>query len=162
VIFHDDYTPPERVYYFREVTFSQFNGRRLVRATAAGADADVPRDFPARREPVPEKGDRLLPARSVATTVVLIEEHARPPALVNATERSPRDTPTPKVSRLPYAAKPRVREGPPAELRFSRAGDPAWGEALRKHYLAGPEDPRYRKLADEIAASLKPADRGQP
>jgi transglutaminase-like putative cysteine protease len=162
VIFHDDYTPPERVYYFREVAFSQFNGRRLVRATAAGGDADVPREFPARREAVPENGGQLLPALSVATTVVLIDEHARPPALVNATELEPRDNPNPKVFRLAYGVKSRVLEVSPQVLRFARAGNPAWGEALRNHYLAGPEDPRYRKLADEIAAGLKPADRGQP
>ena len=46
VVLRDDYSPPSSVYYFRQTVFSQYNGRRLVRATRSDVDRDVVDEFP--------------------------------------------------------------------------------------------------------------------
>jgi hypothetical protein len=53
-----------------------------------------------------------------------------------------------------------VRVDPYDLLKDRRAGDPRWSEALCKHYLGYPKDPRYRALSDRIInAALKPEQR---
>ena len=50
---HNNYTPPRGYYYFRQDSFSQYNGVRLVRAVEPGFDTDVPGQFPTAHIAVP-------------------------------------------------------------------------------------------------------------
>jgi transglutaminase-like putative cysteine protease len=162
VLLHDDYRPVEKAFYFRTGAFSQFNGQKLVRATRPGVDADVADGLPGRRVDLPV-GPRLPGYRkSVRTTVSLVGDLSQPLALVGATALKPRPNPDPKTFHRAYAVTSEVLAVPYPRLLGLRAGSPAWSEAVRRHYLAYPNDPRYRKLAEEIAGTLPAWRRNQP
>lgn len=194
VSFHDDYTPRHGSYYFRQDAFSQFNGNRLVRAGESDVDRDVPNDFPIQHTEVPSLGvspsdpltqllDKITgkspastaPARdpktifrTIATTVSLITAHSRPFGLPNVQSLDSRENADPKTFRLTYHATSRVLKVPTWDLGDCRPGDPSWSPETWKHYLALPDDPRYRKLAEEAVAAaiddarLKPQYRQSP
>ena len=203
VSLHDDYTPSDGGYYFRQDAFSQFNGARLIRAVEAGFDSDVPGEFPTRHQKVP----RLPPPRRpldlraigsswlghlalamlgppprepgdveaspkidvpVSVTISLITGHSRPFSLTNVESLDPRQNADPGSFCATYDETSRGLAVPLWNLAGRKAGDAAWTAEVWKHYLAIPDDPRYRKLAEEILASsldeamLKPEYRGSP
>jgi transglutaminase-like putative cysteine protease len=158
VLLHDDFTPVEGGFYLRQIASSQFNGKRLVRATLAGADDDVPHKLPTKLEEI--AATKGLPGKLIPTTVYFFEDHAQLPALVKAVAVGPKQNPNPKMFVAAYDVKSLVQDVPYLGLAGAAAGNPAWGEALRRHYLAYPNDPRYRELAEQILASLPPAQRG--
>jgi transglutaminase-like putative cysteine protease len=158
VLLHDDFTPVEGGFYFRQVASSQFNGKRLVRATLAGADGDVPAKLPTKPEEI--AAAKGLPGKLIPTTVYFFEDHAQLPALVKPVAVGPKQNPNPKLFVAAYDVKSLVQDVPYGGLAGLPAGNPGWGEALRRHYLAYPNDPRYRELAEQILATLPPSQRG--
>jgi hypothetical protein len=78
VLLHDDYSPPNGVYYFRQGAFSQFNGRRLVATTRDGLDRDVADMFPVDKIDLPEAPEAGLDRATLETTVALLADHPRP------------------------------------------------------------------------------------
>jgi hypothetical protein len=69
----------------------------------------------------------------------------------------PRDNPDPKTFQVVYAVESvawvKTAKGHPYQLLTGyKAGDPSWSAAVREHYLAYPNDPRYKELADRILA----------
>ena len=157
VLFHDDYSPPGGVYYFRQGTFSQFNGRRLVVSTRQDIDLDVASGFsPVRSEvrEVPRSGGFRT---SLDTTVALMADHTRPFALESAVSFTPTDNPNPDRFRRAYRAQSMVLTSRHAGLLGQQAGSEDWSEQQWQHYLQLPDDPRYTRLAEEIVAQLPPA-----
>jgi hypothetical protein len=94
--------------------------------------------------------------------VALIEDLPRPVGLVAASALEPRDNPNPRVFRRAYGVTSRVLAGGLGTRDRAGGGSPVWSDAVRRHYLTYPDDPRYRRLADEITATLTPAQRGRP
>ncbi|MGB0680312.1 MAG: DUF4129 domain-containing transglutaminase family protein [Polyangiales bacterium] len=156
VLLHDDYTPPSGVYYFRQGAFSQYNGRRLVAATLAGADADIATGFATRhekvRQPPPQNGAR----QRLKTTVALLADHARPFALEAPLSFQPLSLPRQGRFRRAYRVHSVALSAPYLTLLGHKAGAADWNAALRAHYIEGPKDPRYRALASRIIAELLP------
>ena len=79
----------------------------------------------------------------VSTTVGVLIEDADPLSLVSAKLLEPRSNPRPKKYRTVYGVTSlTLRPFAYQVLLNLRAGDPAWSEAVRSHYLAAPSDPR--------------------
>jgi transglutaminase-like putative cysteine protease len=153
VLLRDDYDPPVGAYYFRQKAFSQFNGRRLVPATAVAADQDVLDYFPAARSSptwVPPEGVR----REVRTTVALLQDHVNPVVLEAAQWVAPARNPSPRRFLRVYDASSLSLVPSPMDLLDLAVGDDVWTDAVRQLYVEGPEDPRYAALAQEIVGAL--------
>jgi protein-glutamine gamma-glutamyltransferase len=166
VLFHDDYRAPEGYYYFRQTTFSQYNGYRLVRPYVRGADDDVPLRFAGARTAVPTApygGTDGIPApRAVPSTVALMTEHKRPFGLVNPTSLESVPNPNPRHFRRAFKVESAAQMADWNHLVEAEAGDPEWTDEVRDLYVAYPEDERYEKLADEIVAGIRPEFRDKP
>jgi transglutaminase-like putative cysteine protease len=162
VLLHDDYSPPSGLYYFRQTAFSQFNGRRLVSATKAGVDGDVAQTFalaPTRLQAMPAThGERVV----LDTTVALLAEHRRPFALESPVEIRPERNPDPGRFRRIYRVTSAALATESESLIGRGVGDPAWSEETRRHYLAMPEDLRYRDLANKIMEHIPEHLRADP
>jgi transglutaminase-like putative cysteine protease len=161
VLLGDDYSPPTQAFYFRQDAWSHFNGSRLVAPIRPDVDRDIVRSFPTRPIDVPE-----VPPEELHTTVhadvVLLAKHAQPFALESAISMQPEPNPNPRRFLRSYSFVSRSPEFELEQLLGRKAGSATWSQAQWQHYLAGPGDERYRKLADELIASLKPEFRSDP
>lgn len=166
VLFKDDYRAPEGYYYFRQTTFSQYNGYRLVRPFVRGADDDVPSRFPGGRTHIDIAsygGTETIPApRIVPTTVALLTEHRRPFGLVNPSAFESVPNPNPRHFRRAYAVESAAQTADWSQLIDEDAGDPDWSDELADLYEGYPDDERYEKLAAEIVADIRPEYRDKP
>ena len=163
VIFRDDYTPDTGMYYFRQNAFSQYNGTKLVADTSGKYDLDVATEFPGAKpvEPqVPPLDKKLF--RELDTRVALLTDHAKPFALVNPTRWTAVANPDPKRFQKAYEVTSMVLDKPIKEILGRKAGDPSWDKATWEHYTKGPDDPRYKKLLDEIMAGFPDAPKDDP
>jgi transglutaminase-like putative cysteine protease len=156
VLFHDDYSPPGGYYYFRQGTFSQFNGRRLVVSTRDDIDLDVAKGFSPVRSEVGEVPEFGTYRTSLDTTVALMVDHTRPFALESAVSFTPTDNPNPDRFRRAYRAQSRVITSKHADFLSQKAGAQAWSEEQWSHYLQIPDDSRYSELGQQIVAQLPP------
>lgn len=161
VLLGDDYSPPTQAFYFRQDAWSHFNGSRLVAPVRPDVDRDIVRSFPSRPIDVPE-----VPPEELHTTVhaevVLLAQHAQPFALESPISMQPESNPNPRRFLRSYSFISRSPEFEVEQLVGRKAGDAKWTQAQWQHYLNGPGDERYRKLADELVATLKPEFRSDP
>jgi hypothetical protein len=161
VLLEDDYSPEAQAYYFRQDAWSEWNGKRMVEAQREDADLDMMDSYPTfhvkvRSQP-PADGRMLVHAR-----VALLTDHAQPFALESAVAFEPMNNPNPDRFVRAYRFESLALTRPYRELTGRRAGDPAWSEELRAHYLRGSDDPRYAELANQIVNRLPPAMRDDP
>ncbi len=162
VLFHDDVTPFDGVYRFRQAAFSSWNGRRLVRGLLPGLDRDLFPGLPgagALRRPVPP-GEGLR--QRLATTVALLADHPYPPVLVDGIELAPEQNPDPSLFRGAFRAVSSVLVHLEPSLVLAAAGDPGWPADVRAAYLQVPQDPRYRQLATGILEAMPEGERRSP
>lgn len=165
VVLHDDVEPASGSLYFRQLAFSAWNGRRLTRAFVPGIDADIFDGFsggpvagPTTFTPATADGLR----QEVPATISLLRDHVQPPVLADGIGLTPEENADPALFRRTYSTRSHVLVAPPERLFGRRAGDPAWSDEVRRTYLEVPEDPRYRQLAEEILATLRPEYRDDP
>jgi hypothetical protein len=135
-------------------------------------DQDVSVGFTQTHDEVPlpsvtVPGQKIIPQR-----ISLAEDLEHPVGIISVQALDQEENADPKNYWRTYRATSRVWEVSPlgggaALLSFARlkAGDPAWPQAVREHYLAMPGDSRYEKLARKILADLdeerlKPEFRG--
>jgi protein-glutamine gamma-glutamyltransferase len=156
VTFHNDYSPPGGVYFFRQASLSQWNGNRLVHA-GGEVDRDTADRFPhpeirVERPPSPRGRAEIL------TSVGLLAEHFRPFGLESPIRFESAVNPDPRRFRRTYRVVSQALEATDVELLGATAGDPSWKEATRRHYQSGPDDARYRELAERILVEMLPPD----
>jgi transglutaminase-like putative cysteine protease len=154
VLFHDDYSPPSGVYYFRQGAFSQYNGRKLVVSGRKDVDNDVIPYFPTRRieiEDAPPSNENRGP---LDTTIALMADHTQPFALEAPIEVEPLQNPSPNRFRRVYLVTSGVLTADYSSMLDSRVGSPGWSRDQWAHYTEAPSDPRYAELAKEITAAL--------
>ena len=154
VLFHDDYSPPSGVYYFRQGAFSQFNGRKLVVSGRQDIDNDLIPHFPTRLieiENAPPANDNRGP---LETTVALMADHTQPFALEAPIEVEPLENPSPNRFRRVYRAISGVLTADYASMLDARLGSPDWSREQWAHYTEAPPNPRYLELGTEIAEAL--------
>ena len=166
VLFHADVSSPTGTYYFRQSAFSQYNGVKLVRATRTDADRDLAESFPVGvlevAEPPPTTrrdadGNEVPNGRvPLETTVALLAEHARPFAITSPERFTATRNPHPDRFRRTYRVRSQVMSADLPELLGTPVGDRSWQPELLAHYTQGPEDPRFRELAERIVAEKLP------
>ena len=154
VLFHDDYSPPSGVYYFRQGAFSQYNGRKLVVSGRRDVDDDLIPFFPARPlviENAPPLNENRGP---LETTIALMADHMQPFALEAPIEVAPMQNPSPNRFRRVYRATSGVLTADYAAMLDARLGAPSWSKEQWAHYTEAPSDRRYAELASEIVGGL--------
>ncbi|MBW1754791.1 MAG: hypothetical protein JRJ80_01330 [Deltaproteobacteria bacterium] len=154
VLFHDDYSPPSGVYYFRQGAFSQYNGRKLVVSGRQDIDNDLIPYFPTRLieiENAPPANDNRGP---LETTIALMADHTQPFALEAPIEVEPLENPSPNRFRRVYRATSGVLTADYTSMLDGSLGSPGWSKEQWAHYTEAPPDPRYAELGAEIAAGL--------
>lgn len=154
VLFHDDYSPPSGVYYFRQGAFSQYNGRKLVVSGRQDIDDDLIPYFPTRRTEI-----RNAPANSenrgpLETTIALMADHTQPFALEAPIEVEPLENPSPNRFRRVYRVLSGVLTADYASMLDAQSGSPDWSKEQWAHYTEAPPDSRYGTLAAEVAKEL--------
>jgi protein-glutamine gamma-glutamyltransferase len=154
VLFHDDYSPPSGVYYFRQGAFSQYNGQKLVLSGRQDVDDDLIPYFPNRLieiEDAPPANENRGP---LETTIALMADHTQPFALEAPLEVEPLDNPSPNRFRRVYRVTSGVLTADYASMLDSHLGSANWSKEQWAHYTEAPPDPRYAELAAEISAEL--------
>jgi transglutaminase-like putative cysteine protease len=154
VLLHDDYSPPGGIYYFRQRAYSQYNGRRLVGATREGVDEDLPPAFVYEPTPIEDAPRGSADRVELETTVALLSDHTRPFALEAPLSLRPEQNPDPGRFRRVYRVRSAALASDYMQLLGREAVDPEWDAAVREHYTAHPDDPRYEELARKIVSDL--------
>lgn len=156
VLFHDDYSPPSGVYYFRQGAFSQYNGRKLVTSGRRDVDQDLIRRFPTRPTTIdgaPPTNENRGP---LETTIALMADHTQPFALEAPVEVEPMQNPHPNRFRRVYRATSGVLTSDYDAMLTGEVGSPSWSDEQWAHYTESPPDSRYDDLAETIASELPP------
>jgi hypothetical protein len=154
VLFHDDYSPPSGVYYFRQGAFSQYNGRKLVVSGLRDVDDDLIPFFPSRPMEIPDAPPMNENRGPLETTIALMADHMQPFALEAPVEVEPLDNPSPNRFRRVYRATSGVLTADYAAMIDARLGSRTWSKGLWAHYTEAPSDERYATLAEEIISEL--------
>jgi transglutaminase-like putative cysteine protease len=165
---HDDYNPPYGMFYFRQDALSTWNGKRLVRDASQRLDTDIGVPFPAEAIEVPMRdaadtekqpnGKRL--AHRMKTTVALMTPHSKPFALIDAARYEPANNPDPKRFERAYKTESIVLDTDFGDLLQRPTGSEKWSPEVWQHYTQVPDDPRYRKIAEDARQLLPPHLRG--
>ena len=158
VLFHDDYSSPNGVYYFRQGAFSQYNGRRLVVSSRADVDRDIAQSFPTAPMEIEDPPEPGADRATLETTVALLADHNRPFALESPLSMRPQQNPDSRRFKRVYRATSAAITADYASLLDRAAGDPEWSPEVWAHYTAAPDDARYRELAQQIVHTRLPED----
>ncbi|MFZ1864681.1 MAG: transglutaminase domain-containing protein [Polyangiales bacterium] len=162
VLFHDDYSPPSGVYYFRQGAFSQYNGRKLVVSGRSDIDQDLIPYFPTRPVEIGEAPPMNENRGPLETTIALMADHTQPFALEAPIEVEPLQNPSPNRFRRVYRVISGVLTADYASMLDASPGSPKWSKELWAHYTEAPPDPRYAELAARIVSSLPDELRDNP
>ncbi len=154
VLFHDDYSPPSGVYYFRQGAFSQYNGRKLVTSGRRDVDRDLIPNFPTRPLEITDAPPTNENRGPLETTIALMADHTQPFALEAPVEVEPMQNPYPNRFRRVYRAVSGVLTSDYTAMIDADLGSPKWSEDQWAHYTGGPPDPRYGELALEIVSEV--------
>ncbi|KPK14980.1 MAG: hypothetical protein AMJ62_11060 [Myxococcales bacterium SG8_38] len=162
VLFHDDYSPPSGVYYFRQGAFSQYNGRKLVVSGRSDIDRDLIPYFPTRSIRIGEAPAMNENRGPLETTVALMADHTQPFALEAPVEVEPLQNPSPNRFRRVYKAVSGVLTADYSAILDATLGSTTWSKEQWAHYTETPPDPRYAELAARIVSSLPDELRDNP
>lgn len=161
VVLDNDYSPPSGAYYFRQGSWSQYNGHRLVETTRNDVDLDIVLEYPTERTRPREVPSPQGRAR-VSGRVGLIVEHNGPFAIEGLDEFRPSSNPNSTRFVRAFRFVSHAQTVPYQNLMRARVGNPAWSPEIRQYYLEIPADPRYAALANEIVAAMPEARRNDP
>lgn len=154
VVFHDDYSTPLETYYFRQESFSRFDGARL----APGIDPDLAPTPPSRpfevAEPPPSGATRMR----VQTTIGMLIRSPGAIALESPIRYEPQRNTNPQRFSTVYRVTSLASEVPYDQLVGREVGSPAWSEYERRLYTAPHPDPRYPELARRIVDEMLPPE----
>jgi len=154
VVFHDDYSSPLETYYFRQETFSRFDGPRL----ALGVDPDLIASPPTRSVEVTQPPPRAVDRVQIATTVGALIRTPRPIGLESPLRYEPQRNTNPQRFSAVYRVTSLAAELPYDELIGRPVGSLSWSD-YEKHFYTEPHpDPRYGVLAHEIVDEMLPEE----
>ena len=170
---HDDYTPLDGYFYFRQTAFSLYNGIRLVKDTSGKADRDIFDEFPGTETRIgadtsmfaemdKNKDKREVCYKYIETTVAMIASHTRPFGLVNMYKYTPIKNLDPGRFDRIYRVGSFVRTKPYEKILGTPMGSKTWDKKLWTQYTDAPSDPRYRELASDIISTIKPQYSKEP
>lgn len=151
-----DELPDADVLYLRQTVLSRFAVDRLVEDTTGSYDKDIIRAFPS-----------TVPLRAISsqepslhkllhTSVYLLVDHAQPFGLGHPLEVRQLENPNPRQFVAAYDVDSYFLDEDIGRLVGHSAGSSQWTPDIRDHYLAMPDDPRYRKLSESIIRDMDP------
>lgn len=160
VVFETDYEPPSESFYFRQGSWSEWNGSRLLPTKMEEADTDSLRAYPdvATQIDVPKSEHREI----VKGRVAWIAEHEFPFALETPLSFTPIANPNTERFTRAYRFVSSAQKTDYQELLQLDSGNPEWPEKLRELYLQPHPDERYARLAEEIVKKLPEAYQDSP
>jgi len=162
VILYDDYSPPVQAYYFRQETWSEWNGSRLVASEVEGVDDDTLDAFPSRRTTVAEPPEEARVR--IRGRVAMLVEHQHPFALESPVSFRPVNNPNPDRFVRAYEFESLAQATGYGELIGRGAGDPEWPDEVRELYLTPHPDERIAELSAQIfeESDIPPAMEDDP
>ncbi|MBL4820764.1 MAG: transglutaminase domain-containing protein [Gammaproteobacteria bacterium] len=156
VLFRDDYEPVNGSYYFRETAYSQYNGSLLDTTNRDDMDQDLVSHFTNTRVAVSEALPGQDSRSKVRTSIGMLTPHRSPFGLESPLEFIN----TPNPNNLRFKRTYDVVSMAPVfsfdDLIGQETGAEFWSEEVWDEYLQLPDDPRYRELATDLIANLKP------
>jgi hypothetical protein len=154
-ILHDD-LPDVDLLYFRQSVRSRLVGDRLIEDTSGRFDTDLLTGVPSGA-PL-ELTTPQAPAfhRGVRTSMFLLVDHAQWPGLGAPDQFAPLQNPNPRRFVAAYDVHSQLLLRPPERLVGRQAVPDTWTAAQREHYLAVPNDPRYRELSNQLVREVDP------
>ena len=162
VVFRDDYEPLNGAYYFRESAYSQFNGTMLSYSNFEGMDSDLIKRFPENRiessDPPPSEERHQL----TRTTVGMLVPHKNPFGLESPVTYQNRTNPNNLRFKRTYDTYSLAPEYELEYLLNRETGNEDWSDQTLAEYLKIPDDDRYKSLATELLAELKPEFKEDP
>ncbi|MDQ7006028.1 MAG: transglutaminase family protein [Acidobacteriota bacterium] len=161
-ILEDDLEPAWGVFYFRQVAFSSWNGRRLVRSFERGIDTDLFPGFPRSAPLTPRRPPGHRFRSELACTVSLLHDQLYPPVLADGARIEPMVVADPALFVSAFRSVSQVLVGKGEDLLGRTAGSAEWSPRQWQVYTRAPEDPRYLDVARQAVARLSPRWRQDP
>ena len=152
-VFYDDFEPADGIFYFRQSVLSRYDGNHLV---ASDMDEDVFSQFPLDEASVAVHEQSVDSHINVKTSMFLLREHPRPPALSHAIRLGSIENPDPKLFVASYSVLSLGMRVDYSRMLGSRSIPGTWSSEKRAHYLEIPDDPRYKALSDIIVRDIDP------
>ncbi|MBN1231950.1 MAG: transglutaminase domain-containing protein [Candidatus Coatesbacteria bacterium] len=164
VILHDPYTPPSKMFYFRQTAFSLWNGRKLVKAVEGSVDNDLIDFFPSteKKVPIDTLHFEMKDFKRVETTVALIADHTQPFGLTTGIIYNSTTNPNTQMFTRAYKVNSISFNGNYNNFLGLKAGSSKWNKQTFSHYTLASDDIRYKHLADSLSMLLKPEWRNDP
>ena len=152
-VFYDEYEPGDGIFHFRQTVLSQYDGNHLV---GSDVDDDVISQLPLNGalDAVPLQDPALHD--KISTSMFLIKEHSQPPQLAMGQHVFPIQNPDPKLFVSAYGVDSLGLSIDVIRLIGHHSVPAEWSEEKREHYLAIPDDPRYKALSDIIVRRVDP------
>ena len=147
VVFHDDYSPPGGMYYFRQSAFSRYDSHRL--ALAERFDTDIKHAFSGLfRSPLQSLSRHARV--HVKTTNASLVDHRGSFALIDPVRFMHYSNPFPGRFRTIYQVESSAAQFDLSSLVEKMVGSSHWDKATWLHYTQSPNDPAYSALATKI------------
>ncbi|HHN75650.1 MAG TPA: transglutaminase family protein [Acidobacteria bacterium] len=162
VVLEDDLEPMGGTFYFRQVAFSAWNGRRLVRSFERGVDSDLFPGFPHSLPLFPQRAPDQQFRSELAGTVALLHDQIYPPVLADGMRIEPMVVADPALFVSAFRSVSQVLVGDVKDLLGRAAGASWWSPRQWQVYTQAPEDPRYQAVARQAVARLSPSWRDDP
>ncbi|MCB9637594.1 MAG: hypothetical protein H6728_17320 [Myxococcales bacterium] len=167
VVFRDDYTPKQKVLYFRQRALSFFNGLRMEKGSHPEIHKDTLAFFPDEgvverlyapaNKSVQGKDGKPMPhlggtRKRVRTRVSLLREHTNPFGLLDPLSFQTIPNPNPRVFVRAYEVDSLAFND---EYKLTlKVGNSKWSKDLWKHYTAAPHEQAYKDLLAEILGPI--------
>jgi transglutaminase-like putative cysteine protease len=151
-----DDLPDTPVLYFRQAVRSRLVGDKLEQETSGQFDVDVPLKIP---DAEPLRVDTTQAEglhENYDTSMFLLVDHTQLPGVGHPTEFRMVQNPDPRRFVAAYEVRSAILTRPLERLFGRQALPETWSDALKEHYLALPNEPRYRALADRIVREVDP------
>ena len=152
-IFYDEYEPWDGLFHFRQNVLSKYDGNHLV---SSDIDKDVISTYPADGDLVAEPLQNAEMHSQIATSMFLMMEHAQPPQVAMGQKLSLIQNPDPKLYVAAYSVESLGLTLDLSRLIGHRSIPSSWPQEKVDHYLAIPDDPRYKALSDIIVRQIDP------
>ncbi len=152
-VFYDEYEPGDGIFHFRQTVLSHYDGNHLV---GSDMDDDVISSMPltGALDAVPVQSETLH--EKISTSMFLFKEHSQPPQLAMGQHVFPIQNPDPKLFVSAYGVDSLGLSIDLVRLLGRHSIPMEWTEEKKSHYLAIPDDPRYKALSDIIVRKIDP------